>query len=101
MEGSDFMITVISKMTLKPGTIRVFMEGYAELVAEYRKETGCRSYNVLQEIKNEMICYMVGQWDSEAAYQQHLDSPNFQRAYAYSIGFLSKEPETSICTTTI
>jgi quinol monooxygenase YgiN len=95
------MITVISKMILKPGKLPVFLEGWTDLIVQYRKESGCTSYNVLLDTKNENICFVVGEWDSEEAYQQHLDSPFYQQAYSYSIGWLAKEPDTSICSIVI
>lgn len=95
------MIMVIATMTVKPGKVSVFLEGWAELVVEYRKEEGCIFYNVYQDIHYPNLCYMIGQWDSEEAYQKHLDGPHYQKAYNGSIGMLVKEPEKSFSTLAI
>lgn len=95
------MITVIATMTVKPGKMQVFLDGWAELVLEYRKEEGCFSYNVYQDMNYPNLCYMIGQWEDEKAYQKHLDGPHYQKAYNGSIGMLVKEPEKSFSTLAI
>lgn len=87
------MVTVIATLSLKPGKLAVFIEGWAELVEEYLKEPGCHGYNVYVDKKNENAVYMIGKYDDEDAYQKHLSSPAYKKAYTYSIGFLTKEPE--------
>lgn len=91
------MIFVVAKLTLKPGKNAVFMEGWAELIEEYRKEPGCIMYHVGRVINNENLWYMISQWESKELYDQHLKGPFYQRAYTYSIGFLIKEPEIDCC----
>ncbi|MEQ8236126.1 MAG: putative quinol monooxygenase [Syntrophomonadaceae bacterium] len=91
------MITVIAKLSLKPGKLSVFIEAWAELVQEYLKEPACHAFNVFVDKKNENVCYVIGKWDDEEAYQYHLESPAYKRAYTYSIGWLTREPETTIC----
>jgi len=91
------MIFVVGKLTLKPGKSAVFMEGWAELIEEYRKEPGCIFYHVGRVIKNENLWYMISQWESEELYEQHLQGPFYQRAFTYSIGFLAKAPEIERC----
>lgn len=54
-----------------------FFEGWAELVVEYKKEEGCISYNVYQDIHYNNLCYMIGKWEIEEAYQKHLDGPYY------------------------
>ncbi len=95
------MIVVIGKLTLKPGHNTVFMDGWADLVAEYRKESGCISYEVVQVVNNANLCYMVSKWNSEEDYERHLASPPYQKAYTYSIGFLAKVPEIDRCVVAI
>ena len=91
------MIFVVGKLTLKPGKNTVFMEGWAELIEEYRKEPGCIMYHVGRSTTNENLWYMISHWESEELYDKHLEGPFYQRAYAYSIGFLTKEPEIERC----
>jgi quinol monooxygenase YgiN len=95
------MVTIIRKLSLKPGKLQVFMEGWADLVKEYRQEPACSSYNVYLDKNNANICFMIGKWDDEQAYRKHLDSEAFGRAYTYSIGFLTKEPELYVCSEVI
>ncbi len=91
------MIYVISKLALKPGKLKVFMEGWTELVLEYRNEAGCVSYDVVKAKDNDNLCYMVSRWENEESYEQHLAGPYYRRAYDYSFGFLAKSPETDRC----
>ncbi|MEQ8200630.1 MAG: putative quinol monooxygenase [Syntrophomonadaceae bacterium] len=91
------MIFVVAKLTLKPGQSAVLLEVWSELAEEYRKEPGCIFYTVGRSINNQNLCYAIGQWESEEDYEQHLKGPSYQRAYAYSMGFLAKAPEFERC----
>jgi quinol monooxygenase YgiN len=91
------MITVVGKLSLKPGKLPVFVEGWTDIIEEYRKEPTCHGYNVYVEKANPNVCLMIGKWDDESAYQKHLDSDAYKKAYTYSIGWLTREPEVLIC----
>lgn len=95
------MVTVITQLSLKPGKLAVFLEAWEELVIEYRKESDCISSNVLQDLNNVNVVFMISQYNNREAYQIHLDSDAYQKAYTYSRGWLTKEPSIFICSTVI
>ncbi|EKN62735.1 hypothetical protein BABA_24986 [Neobacillus bataviensis LMG 21833] len=69
------MIRVVAKGRLKPG---VRVEDYVilakELVAETRKEKGCLSYALHEEINDPAILTMIEEWVNEEALEQHNQS---------------------------
>lgn len=69
------MIRVVAKGKLKPG---VMVEDYVllakELVAETRKEKGCISYALHEEINDPTILTMLEEWADEEALELHNQS---------------------------
>ncbi|MFJ7726847.1 putative quinol monooxygenase [Neobacillus sp. NPDC097160] len=69
------MIRVVAKGKLKPG---VRVEDYVmlakELVAETRKENGCLSYALHEEVNDPTILTMLEEWADEEALGLHNQS---------------------------
>jgi len=95
------MIKVIAKLTIKEGKVEEFKSSIPELVAETRKEDGCHSYQLFQEVKNKNVLTFVEDWESMEALQKHMNSKHFQEVMPKLTELQEKEMELSICTLVI
>ena len=62
---------------LKEGNSEKFKELAKDLISETRKENGCISYNLNQDIKNQDILTFIEEWESEEALQLHRNTLHF------------------------
>ena len=73
------MILIVAKCTLLEGKRNEFYKIAKELEAESRKEEGCISYTLFEDIHNPLgFCY-VEQWKDQAAIDFHNQSPHFTK----------------------
>lgn len=91
------MITAITTWTTKPGIASVFSSVFSELAAESKKEAGCISYRVFQDLQHPELFYVIAEWENEAAMQQHRNSQHYQQAAAVAAKMLIKEAPDHIC----
>ncbi|MDO0823431.1 putative quinol monooxygenase [Desulfosporosinus nitroreducens] len=95
------MIKVIAKLTIKEDKIEELKSIIPELVAETRKEDGCLSYQLFQDVKNKKMLSFVEDWVSNEALQRHMNSKHFQEAMPKIAELQEKEMELSVCTLVI
>lgn len=91
------MITIIAKITVKPGMAQVFTAGFSGLAPESRKEAGCISYNLFSDLKDGNVFYTVEEWENEEAIKKHMQSPHFLKATAGFAEIQDRETEISLC----
>ncbi|GAB6153552.1 putative quinol monooxygenase [Desulfosporosinus burensis] len=92
------MIKVIAKLTIKKGMVEEFKSSIPELVAETRKEDGCITYQLFQDVKNKRVLTFVEEWESMEALQSHMSSKHFQDAMPKLAELQEKDMELSVCT---
>jgi len=92
------MLVVIATITVKPGMVNIFTTVFSELAEGSRKEAGCISFQLFRGLQNGELFYMVEEWESETAIQQHMNSQHYQQAMAGVGEMLLNEPEINICT---
>ena len=92
------MIKVIAKQTIKEDMVEEFKSSISELVEETRKEDGCLSYQLFEDIKNKKLLTFVEEWESMEALQSHMSSKHFQEAMPKLAKLQEKEMELSVCT---
>ena len=80
------MIRVVSKSIVKEGRLEEIKKLFAELVPEVRKEEGCISYGLYEDIDNPMTLAMLEEWASEESLEKHKNTPHLR-----SIGPLVKD----------
>ena len=71
------MVKVIAKFFVKEDKVEEFLKLASVLVEESRKEEGCVSYNLLQDVSNSQILIMVEEWESAKILKTHMDSAHF------------------------
>jgi quinol monooxygenase YgiN len=71
------MITIVAKMTLKPGKKEDFIALTEELRRESRKEKGCISYELYEDIKDPNALAFIEEWRDEEAIKFHNESKHY------------------------
>jgi len=71
------MVKVIAKFFVKEEKVEEFLKLASVLVEESRKEEGCVSYNLLQDVSNSQILIMVEEWESAKILKTHMASAHF------------------------
>jgi quinol monooxygenase YgiN len=92
------MIKVIAKITIKENMINDFTRGALELVTESKKESGCITYQLFQDvnIKNEFT--FIEEWLTPEALHNHMNSKHFQDIMPKLSALSEKELDISVCT---
>ena len=73
------MIKIVAKYRLKPGVREEYLELAKELVEETRKEAGCLTYALYEDIKEPLILAMLEEWKDEEAIDAHMESEHMKR----------------------
>ncbi len=71
------MVKVIAKFFVKEDKVEEFLKLANVLVEESRKEEGCVSYNLLQDVSNPQTLIMVEEWESAGILKTHMASAHF------------------------
>ncbi|ERI95467.1 antibiotic biosynthesis monooxygenase [Clostridiales bacterium oral taxon 876 str. F0540] len=89
------MITIVSKNIVKEGKAEEFKALAKELIEESRKETGCISYNLNQDISNKNILTFIEEWEDKAAIDKHNKSAHFT-SIVPKLGELREEKDLNL-----
>lgn len=65
------MITIVAKSLVKEGCVEKFVEIAQEHVRESRKEEGCISFNLYQDLKDKQIFTFIEEWENQGAIDKH------------------------------
>ena len=65
------MIKVIAKSVIKEGQIENYLKEVDVLITETRKEEGCISYELFQDINSENIFFLIEEWESKEDLEKH------------------------------
>jgi len=71
------MITIVAKSIIKKGKKEDFKVLAEKLIRESRKEKGCISYNLYEDINNSNTLTFIEEWINEEAIKLHNESIHF------------------------
>lgn len=71
------MIIILAKCIVKENSIDEFISCANELVSESRKEKGCISYELCQDLKDKNKFVFVEKWKDQDAIDAHNNSNHF------------------------
>lgn len=71
------MIKVVAKSIVKDDKIEEFKSYAEELASETRKEEGCISYQLFQDVNNSKILTFIEEWESLDSLQNHMKTKHF------------------------
>lgn len=73
------MITLVVKALIKEGKIEEYKDITNELAIETRKEEGCISYNLYEDINNPQILTFIEVWKDKEAIEIHNKTEHFKK----------------------
>ncbi len=73
------MIKVIAKHFIEGDKIKEFLESASELVETSRKENGCVSYELYQDISDPSVMTIMEEWKNKTALNEHINSGPFKK----------------------
>jgi len=71
------MIKCVAKSVVEEKNIEEFKSTALELVAESRKDPGCISYQLFQDLMDGTIITFIEEWESADALTLHSNAPHF------------------------
>lgn len=73
------MLKVVAKNMFEKENLEKVIALYQELIAETRKEQGCISYELYQDIDNPCIFAVIETWENKACLEAHFEAAHFKR----------------------
>jgi quinol monooxygenase YgiN len=70
------MYAIIARFKVKPGNVAEVISLLGKAAGPSRQEPGCHLYIANQDLSDPDMIVMYEQYDDEAAFQAHLDSPH-------------------------
>lgn len=95
----DTSLRVIARVRAKTEHVAQVREILSLLVEPTRRESGCLSYELLQDSSDPADFVFVEKWASAAAEQAHFATPHVSSVLQQLVGCLADEPE--ICRYTV
>lgn len=90
------MITIVAKRIVKADKIAEFIAMVEPLINESRKENGCISYSLFQDINNANILTFIEEWESEEAIKLHNSSTHFTTIVPKLADYREAPPEVTL-----
>ncbi|HEY5587116.1 MAG TPA: putative quinol monooxygenase [Ruminiclostridium sp.] len=72
------MLKIVARFIIKEDRIEEFIKYATELVTESRKEEGCVSYELLQDVNNCTVLTFIEEWKDKEAHMIHEKTNHFQ-----------------------
>ncbi len=70
------MIFLIATLTIKPGSLDAIRKAVQPCIEATRKEEGCISYSLHQNMSDENELVFVERWETRAALEAHFTQPH-------------------------
>lgn len=90
------MITIIAKFVIKNEEVNNFKRLAKELVEESRKEEGCISYALHQDVNNKNVLTFIEKWESKDVIEIHNNSVHFTTIIPKLIELQEKDFEINL-----
>jgi len=90
------MIKVVAKGYAQEDKVNEIIEMCKELVELTRKEDGCISYELYQDINDSTILTFVEEWESKEALDKHMKTEHFTRIVPIKNKLMAKPTEINI-----
>jgi quinol monooxygenase YgiN len=96
MERGEYkMITIVAKSKIKEGKVEEYIALAKELVNESRKEAGCVSYYLNQDLDNKNVLTFIEEWENKEAIEFHNNSAHFTRIFPKLLALKEKASEVN------
>lgn len=89
------MIIIVAKSVIKEGKTEEFKALVKELIEESRKELGCISYNLNEDINNKNVLTFIEEWKDKESIELHNNSTHFTTIVP-KLGELREQSEVNL-----
>ena len=90
------MLKLVAKFIIKEDKIDEFKKYTEELVTETRKEKGCISYQLFQDINDKKILTFIEEWENLEAIDNHNNSEHITKLLPMLIETFKEDPILNI-----
>jgi quinol monooxygenase YgiN len=90
------VIKVVAKSEVKEGQIEAYQKLVEELVHETRKEKGCISYELFQDVQHHNIFTFIEAWENQDVLDRHMKSVHFQKIVPQMAQLREKPSEINV-----
>lgn len=84
---------VVARITALPDKVEEVRSILSKLIEPTRNESGCISYELLQNNSDPTDFTFVEEWESDEALDAHMATPHLQKAVAATQGLLAEPPD--------
>ena len=92
---SNKTIRVVARIVARPEKTAELRAVLIDLVEPTRREKGCISYQLHQNLANACDFVCVEEWESGSAIEAHMKTPHVQQAFAKAGPLLASAPDIS------
>jgi quinol monooxygenase YgiN len=86
-------LKVIATITAIKGKGKDLRDVLSKLIEPTRKEPGCISYTLLNNIADQTEYTFFEEWETEKDLESHMQSSHFQKAVSSLNGLIASDPE--------
>ena len=90
------MLKLVAKFIIKEDKIDEFKKYTEELVTETRKEKGCISYQLFQDINDSKILTFIEEWENQKSIDNHNNSKHITELLPKLMETLKEDPVLNI-----
>lgn len=87
------MIHVLARINVSPESAAAAHEVLAKLAEASRKETGCRSYELLHRPDAPHVLQTIEEWDDQTCVDAHMQTPHLKDAMKVAKPMFTTPPE--------
>jgi quinol monooxygenase YgiN len=84
-------IVSATRITVRPANRKELCLTISSLIDLIRREEGCRSYRFYGDVRDQNSFLLVGEWETQAAWSEHLHSDHFAVLHG-SLELLTDQP---------
>jgi quinol monooxygenase YgiN len=90
------VIKVVAKSEIREDQVEAYKRLASELIHETRKEHGCISYELFQDIDHPDVCTFIEAWEDMDALNRHMKSAHFERLVPRMVQLKDKPSEVNV-----
>lgn len=90
------MLKIVAKFIVEEDKIEEFKKNAEILATQTRKEEGCISYQLLQNVDNSEMLFFVEEWENQEAIDKHNNSKHFTELLPKLTAHLKEDPAINV-----
>ena len=90
------MLKIVAKFIVEEDKVEEFKKHAEILSIESRKEAGCISYQLLQNVDNSEMLFFIEEWENQEAIDKHNNSKHFTELLPKLTANLKEDPSINV-----